>query len=242
MSRGEKSMQKHTLLLFDLDETLLEGGWFKEGIIKTLQSHPLTRDIDAELFLEKKLRIPKPLVTQFKNRELLLHQFRRARWEHVFSCFNLDPDMPTIDEINELFLTTGMGCIKEDEKLTLLLTELQNHYRLGIVTNALYDPIMKIFHMKLSDIFKKETTFQAEELGFRKPEPEIYKAALVHFDISAEKTIFIGDSWVHDVAGAIDIGMDAIWVNFRNGQPTTDHKPLAVISEITELRAVLLSK
>jgi phosphoserine phosphatase len=32
-------MQKHTLLLFDLDETLLEGGGVKEGIIRTLQSH-----------------------------------------------------------------------------------------------------------------------------------------------------------------------------------------------------------
>jgi 5'-nucleotidase len=65
---------------------------------------------------------------------------------------------------------------------------------------------------------------------------------LIHFDTPAEKTIFIGDSWVHDVAGAIDIGMDAIWVNYRNVQPSTNHKPLAVISEISELRAVLLSK
>ncbi|MEL3973209.1 HAD-IA family hydrolase [Rossellomorea oryzaecorticis] len=116
-----------------------------------------------------------------------------------------------------------MGCIKEDEKLTSLLTELQNHYHLEIVTNALYDPIMKIFHMKLSDIFKKETIFQAEELGFRKPDPEIYRAALIHFATPVEKTIFIGDSWVHDIAGPMDMGMDSIWVNYRKVQPSTDH-------------------
>ncbi|MGR3764494.1 HAD family hydrolase [Rossellomorea sp. NS-SX7] len=235
-------MRKHTLLLFDLDGTLLGSEWFKEGVIKTIKSHPLTRDIDADLFLQEKLRGSVPLINKFKNREMSPFEFRRARWKHAFSCFDIYPDLDTIDEFNENFLTTGMSSIKENEQVTSLMNELQNDYQLGIVTNALYDPIKKISSMNLSNVFQKETIFQAEELGFRKPDPEIYTAALTHFDTPPNQTLFIGDSWLHDVVCPINMGMDAIWLNNKNVSPPTAHKPLDVITEITELRTVLLKE
>ncbi|WP_175989451.1 HAD family hydrolase [Bacillus sp. Marseille-Q1617] len=234
-------MKKHTLLLFDLDGTLLGSEWFKEGIIKTIQSHALTINIDADLFLQKKLSVPLPLLNKFKNREMTPCEFRRARWKHAFSCFDMYPDQDTVDEFHECFLTKGMSCIKEDVQLNSIMNELQAHYHLGIVTNALYDPIKKISCMNLSHVFKKEAIFQAEELGYRKPDPELYTAALSHFDASPDQTIFIGDSWDYDVVAPIKMGMDAIWLNAGNASPPTAHKPLEVIREITELRTVLLN-
>ncbi|RDI36904.1 HAD family hydrolase [Falsibacillus pallidus] len=233
-------MKDYKLLLFDLDETLLSGDWFKEGIIQMIQSHALTKHIDPMLFLEKKLQVPKPLITRFKNRELSPHEFRRARWKHALSYFEMFPEEEVIDELDGCFLQSGMSCIKENKNLTALLDDLQKHYQLAIVTNALYDPMMKISSLKLSHLFTKDNVFQAEELGYRKPDPELYWAALNHFQNLPEQAVFIGDSWTHDVVGPMEMGMEAIWVNENSIPIDSAHRPLKVVSEILELRSVLL--
>ncbi len=235
----DQELSNHSLLLFDLDETLLSSSWFEAGMIRTLGLHPFTRTLDASLFLEKKLNVPKPLLEQFKSRELTPLEFKRARWRHAFAYFNLFPELEVIDEIDELFLKTGMDCIEENDSVTRLLNDLRKTFRLGIVTNALYDAHLKISQMGLSSIFSTETIFQAEKLGYRKPDPEIYSAALDHFGKKPNETIFVGDSWVHDVVGAMDVGMEAIWVNSKGLSQTTSHIPYAVVSDITELRDIL---
>ncbi|WP_440603937.1 HAD family hydrolase [Bacillus sp. GB_SG_008] len=232
-------MNKYSLLLFDLDDTLLDSTWFNVGLIKTLEMHPITRNLDASVFLEKKLHIPKSLLKRFKNRELTPAEFRRARWKHAFSHFNVSPDVEFIDELDGLFFKTGMACIGINNSITSLLNELQAHYDLGIVTNGLYDPRLKILQMGLSEVFSDDTIFHAEQLGYRKPDSEIYSVALEHFGKKPEETLFIGDFWTHDVVGPIETGMDAIWVNAKNLSKTTTHIPIAIVSDVTEIRHIL---
>ncbi|MGF9964309.1 HAD family hydrolase [Bacillus rhizoplanae] len=234
-------MNKYSLLLFDLDDTLLDSNWFKVGLIKTLETHPITRNLDASVFLEKKLHAPKSLLERFKNRELTPAEFRRARWKHAFSHFNVLPDIELIDELDTLFLKTGMACSGINNSIISLLNELKTHYDLGIVSNGLYDPRLKILQMGLSEVFSNDTIFHAEQLGYRKPNPEIYTVALDHFGKKPEETLFIGDSWTHDVVGPIKAGMDAIWVNTKGLSKTTTHIPIAIVSEVTEIRHILFN-
>lgn len=233
-------MNKYSLLLFDLDDTLLDSTWFNVGLIKTLEMHPITRNLDASVFLEKKLHIPKSLLKRFKNRELTPAEFRRARWNHAFAHFNVLPDVELIDELDTLFIKTGMACIGINNSIISLLHELKTHYDLGIVSNGLYDPRLKILQMGLSKVFSNDTIFHAEQLGYRKPDPEIYTVALEHFGKKPEETLFIGDSWAHDIVGPIETGMDAIWVNPKVLSKTTAHTPIAVVSDVTEIRHILL--
>ncbi|MBY6037642.1 HAD family hydrolase [Fictibacillus nanhaiensis] len=233
-------MNKHTLLLFDLDETLLGSDWFKNGLIQTLGIHSFTKKLDASLFLERKLNVPKSLILPFKKREITPLEFRRARWRHAFSHFDVTPEVELLDELDALFVKTGMSCIEQDPSITHLLFDLTEHYQLGIVTNALYDPRQKIYHMGLSEVFPDETVFDADGLGYRKPDREIYSAALTHFHKTPEETLFIGDSWIHDVAGPIDAGMEAIWINAHNHSPLSDHSPFAIVSDVREIRKLLL--
>ncbi|WP_082892746.1 HAD family hydrolase [Rossellomorea aquimaris] len=233
-------MSNHSLLLFDLDDTLLCSPWFEEGLKHTLKSHPLTKILDAPLFLEKKLHVPTCLIEQFKRRDITPKNFRRERWKHAFANFQLFPGVDVIDEIDDLFLKTGMSFIRENPAITRLLHDVSNHYQVGIITNALYDARLKISRMGLSNIFPSEIIFQAEELGYRKPDPEIYHVALEHFNKKPCETIFIGDSWIHDVVGPIDVGMEAIWVNRKGVSQPTSHIPLGVVSEIGEIREILL--
>jgi pyrimidine 5'-nucleotidase len=113
-------LSKYSLLLFDLDDTLLSSSWFNVGLIQTLGMHPITRTLDASIFLEKKLHVPKSLLEQFKHRELTPLEFRRARWRHAFAYFNVLPDVDLIDVLDALFLKTGIGCIGLNNSVTSL--------------------------------------------------------------------------------------------------------------------------
>jgi 5'-nucleotidase len=233
-------MKKYKLLLFDLDDTLLHSNWFKKGLIQTIEEHPLTKSVDAALFLEKKLRVPSHLIEKLKSREFTPDEFRRARWQHAFSHFEMTLSDEIINEFETRFLQTGFSCIKQDSSLIQLLEELGKLFQLGIVTNALYDPRQKVYQMGLSKLFPDENIFCAEELGLRKPDLELYRAPLRYFEVKPEETLFIGDSWNHDVAGAMDAGMAAIWINSRGAVPTTSHSPYAIVSDVKDIRDLLL--
>ncbi len=203
--------------------------------------HPITRSLDASIFIEKKLHFPKSLIVQLKNRKLTSLEFRRARWRHAFSHFNLSPDVDLIDELDTLFFRTAMPFIEINNSVKRLLKKLKAHYHLGIVTNGLYDPRLKISQMGLTKVFSDNKIFHSEQLGYRKPDPKIYLVALNHFTKKPDETLFIGDSWIHDIVGQMEIGMDAIWVNTKGNTRTTSHIPVAIVSDILEIWNILLT-
>ena len=166
-------------------------------------------------------------------------EFRRARWKQSFDQFNVRMDSKSLDDIDDFFLKTSMECINENKKITNLLVALNAYFHLGIVTNGLYDARLKIKHMQLSHIFPNESIFDAEKIGFRKPDREIYSAALNSFGVKPEEALFIGDSWIHDVVGPMDVGMEAIWVN-EKGTSNNTHNPYAIVSDVLEIKQILL--
>ncbi|WP_260858531.1 HAD family hydrolase [Fictibacillus phosphorivorans] len=151
-------------------------------------------------------------------------------------------DMESLDGLDNLFLKTSMDFITVNDAITSLIIDLSRNFELGIVTNGLYDPKQKLINMGLGEIFSDDKVFHAEQLGYRKPNPNIYLKALEYFDRKPSETLFIGDSWTHDVIAPMEVGMEAIWVNVNNVLPPTSHKPFAIVSYIAEIRDVLLSK
>ncbi|REE88930.1 putative hydrolase of the HAD superfamily [Paenibacillus taihuensis] len=234
-------MKKYSLLLFDLDDTLLDNAsWFNIGLARTLEIHPATSTVDPLIFLEQVLQPPKSILESFIRREMSPDAFKKARWKNALSHSDIAFDEALIEEIDALFIETSMKYISTNESITSLLIDLLKNYNVAIVTNGLYDPRVKIQQMGLTEIFCNETIFHAERLGFRKPDPQLYEIALNHFGKAPTETLFIGDSWTHDVVGPMNAGMDAIWVNPKGKPQPTDHTPIAIVSDVTEIRRILL--
>jgi len=235
-------LKKYSLLLFDLDDTILDNSsWFHVGLIQTLGMHTATRTLDASVFLEQMLHPPKMILEPFKSRELTPEAFKKARWSHALSFFNVRSDSVFIDEIDALFFKTSMEYVRANESISALLKDLKRDYDVGIVTNGLYDPRLKIQRMGLAEVFSNDTIFHAEQLGYRKPDPQIYAVALEQFGKKSDEALFIGDSWTHDVVGPMEAGIDAIWVNPRGLLPTTNHRPVAIVHDVTEIGHLLLN-
>ncbi|BCB05123.1 HAD family hydrolase [Bacillus sp. KH172YL63] len=234
-------MNKYRLLLFDLDDTLLENSsWFDDGVIQALAEHPDTKGMDGEQFLKKIKQPPRFLIDKLVHGEISTYEFKIERWKEAFDSFGVKMNNEAIEQFESLFHITSMTFIKMNEHVLNLMDELTKRYEVAIVTNGLYDPRQKVINMGLGEIFIQDKIFHSEPLGMRKPDSRIYRIALEAFNKEPEETIFIGDSWTHDVIGPMDAGMDAIWVNFRGIEKPTDHTPLAIVSSIGEIRDVLL--
>ncbi len=235
-------MKKYSLLLFDLDDTLLENSsWFDDGLVQSLVEHPLTKGMDEQQFLKKIKQPPRSLIDKLVSGELTTFEFKRERWKSALDSFDVKAKIEEIDQLESLFLNASMNFITVDESVLNLMNELNKHFEVGIVTNGLYDPQQKILNMGLGDIFSQDKIFHAEPLGFRKPDSRIFTTALEAFNKKPEETIFIGDSWTHDVVGPMEAGMEAIWVNFRGEEKPTHHTPHAIVSSIMEIRDILVS-
>jgi FMN phosphatase YigB (HAD superfamily) len=50
------------------------------------------------------------------------------------------------------------------------------------------------------------------DVGFEKPHPEMFRAALYRAGTTAEETLHVGDSWTADVEAARALGLQSLWL------------------------------
>lgn len=134
-----------------------------------------------------------------------------------------------------LHLTTAHFSLLEGAEA--LVRYLAEKYPLTVVTNGFVEVQYEKFDRSgLRDCFAHIVL--SEEVGCQKPNPRIYKEALRMNGVSAEEAVMIGDSWNSDIQGAINAGIDQIWIRksqdpLPNGQSATYIvKSLAEVMEI----------
>ncbi|MDA0351899.1 MAG: HAD-IA family hydrolase [Chloroflexi bacterium] len=79
-----------------------------------------------------------------------------------------------------------------------------------------------------------EGVITSARAGFRKPHPAIFEAALRLASTPVEATIYVGDSYKHDVEGARGVGMASILID-RDSRYATAEVDVPVIKKLTEL-------
>jgi putative hydrolase of the HAD superfamily len=70
-------------------------------------------------------------------------------------------------------------------------------------------------------------------VGYRKPHPAIYRAALDRSGVPAEETVMVGDSVNHDVRGAERAGLRGVFLD-RSGAatPPEDVRTIRTLTDI----------
>ena len=92
-----------------------------------------------------------------------------------------------------------------------LVRYLAKKYPLTVVTNGFIEVQYEKFDKSgLRNCFSHIVL--SEEVGCQKPNPRIYEEALRMNGVSAAEAVMIGDSWNSDIQGAINAGIDQIWI------------------------------
>jgi putative hydrolase of the HAD superfamily len=81
------------------------------------------------------------------------------------------------------------------------------------------------------------TRMLSAEMGCLKPDRQAFETVQRRLGLFPGELAMVGDSWRDDVAGALEAGWTAIWVN-RAGAPRPPHDPDADLVEVPDLAPV----
>jgi HAD superfamily hydrolase (TIGR01549 family) len=103
-------------------------------------------------------------------------------------------------------------------------------FKIGIISNLATpyaDPVYRFGFDKLVDAL-----IFSFEVGFRKPDKQIFQIACDKVGVLPEEALMIGDSLKNDYEGAINFGMKALWLNRFNKDNETKAQYIKSLSEI----------
>ena len=121
------------------------------------------------------------------------------------------------------------------------LKYVTDKYTLVMVTNGAPDiQWKKILGGKLDKLFR--AILISGELGTGKPDPPIFREALLRADCKPENALMIGDSPTSDIGGAKSMGIQSVWMR-RNSEkePLSELQPDYIVQDF-DLVAKLLSE
>ncbi len=110
-----------------------------------------------------------------------------------------------------------------------VLTELKKHFKIGLITNGNTQfqkyPIASYF----------DFTVRASEVGVSKPDPGIFEIAVKLAGVRKSDVLHIGDSLEEDYFGALNAGLNAVWLNRENSPVPPDVRSISSLSELLDL-------
>lgn len=122
-----------------------------------------------------------------------------------------------------------------------LVRYLAEKYPLTVVTNGFVEVQYEKFEKSgLRDCFTHIVL--SEEVGCQKPNPHIFHEALRLNGLAAEDVLMIGDSWNSDIQGAINAGIDQMWVNekaMNDNEERMMHEATYVVKSLEEIKNIL---
>lgn len=167
------------------------------------------------------------------SRDFSRTAFRRLLAEHD------EPDDALADRLLEAYVEAWPRHIETFEDVMETLELVRSRYRVALITNGRsVEQRLKIERGGLADAF--DVIVVSGEVGVRKPDPAIFGYALRALDVEPGHAMHIGDSAPHDVRGARNAGLGAVWVDRGHGQPEDERsEPHVRVTAIGELCGLL---
>ncbi len=172
--------------------------------------------------------------------EIDIRQAHRDAWADL--GISLDADQ--LDEAMRLEQEAWWEGIRVAPDTVRTLTTLRNDLglRLGICSNAPYRPSSmrdQLAHVGLLPLV--DAAVFSGEVGWRKPAPAIFDAALAALHAEPRTTVMVGDRVREDVDGAHAAGMRAVRLREHHDDVDPEDRAEAVLDRLADLPALLLS-
>lgn len=149
--------------------------------------------------LEKPLHLLSP-----KERQQLYTRYQQVVMEET----RLAQALPVTEQIYRKYseLERDLRLFPDVEPALAQLREAG--YRLGLITNVTDDPTADLEGIGLRERF--DVVVASCLVGFDKPDPRIFQAAMKDLGIAPEEGVHVGDQFLADVEGAQSAGLKAI--------------------------------
>ena len=142
------------------------------------------------------------------------------------------------EQLSEDFLNMTTARFSLLEGAEELVRYLAAKYPLTVVTNGFVEVQYEKFDKSgLRDCFAHIVL--SEEVGCQKPNPRIFEEALRMNGLQAEDVVMIGDSWSSDIQGAINAGIDQIWIRKSKDPIPAGQSATYLVQSLSEVMEIL---
>lgn len=225
-------------LFFDLDHTLWD---FEANCRLTLQElyHSMALQekgvTDFGLFHQHYVYHNKRLWERYQNGFIKADELRWKRMWHSLLEFKIGNEW-LAREMSQRFLDALPSrtlLFPHTHEILRYLTE--KGYNLHLITNG-FEKIQhsKLQHSGLTGYFREVIT--SEGSNSQKPQKEIFEYALKRASADKSESIMLGDNVEADIQGAINAGIDQVYINHLKEEPVV--RPTYMVYSLRELETI----
>ena len=221
-------MKRYKDLFFDLDRTLWDFDAAAEVAFERIYEQYRLQDLgisSAHAFHEVYHPLNEKLWELYRANQITKEELNRIRFLKPLEHYGIH-DIELADRLSEDYVYWSPRIVRLVPGTMELLEYLKPNYRLHLITNG----FQEIQHTKLAGSGMEayfETLTVSEEVGVKKPNPEIFRHALRKAGATAEESLMVGDEMAVDIDGARAAGMDTVFFN-PSGIPTDGERTYEV--------------
>ena len=214
-----KEKKKYRHIFFDLDRTLWDFDAAAEVAFERVYEKYNLKSLgipSAHDFHEVYHPLNERLWELYRADKITKDDLNRTRFVLPLEHYGIH-DVELADHLSEDYVYWSPRIVRLIPGTMELLDYLKPKYHLHLITNG----FQEVQHIKLSGSGLEpyfETLTVSEEVGVKKPNPEIFQYALRKAHARAEESLMIGDEMAVDIDGARAVGMDTLLFNPK-GEP-----------------------
>ncbi|REE88961.1 2-haloacid dehalogenase [Paenibacillus taihuensis] len=224
----------YKILLFDLDDTLLDFGANELRSLTHLfeqHGHSLTDEL-FQLYNS----VNKQLWADYENGTKTLDIVLSTRFSETMLKLGKEVDGLEWENLYRELLGEGEQILIEGA--LEVIQQLSGTHRLFIVTNGISrTQIKRLKQSGLYDYF--EDIFGSQSIGYQKPSIHFFEHVMKHIpNFKREEALMIGDTLNSDIKGGMQAGIDTCWINRTQQQSKPGLQSTYTISSLTELLTI----
>jgi putative hydrolase of the HAD superfamily len=197
-------------IIFDFGQTLADSAHGFRAAEKQAQ---------MRIFADLKLESWEKFISTYRKVRRQFHTeynfSRKALWQHLYNCFQRQPDPQFLEQCEHEYWQTAKAATTLFPETQQVLEKLASRYKIGLVTNTqvqgqLWNHRVNRFP-QLQRLF--EVIIVAGESGVpAKPDPAVFMLCLEKLAVNAAEAVFVGDDWNIDICGAMNAGIQPVWL------------------------------
>ena len=225
-------------VLFDVDDTLFDRKLAQQEVCKLIvkQLPGVFDAFDTERVQEEFLKSDQ-ISTDMFNSGAPSEGLRDKRSRLFLQLLGIGENY--VPAVTELYVRDYPLVNAAMDGAILVVKKLSQKFKVGVISNGFPDvQYRKLETMGLYDLFS--CVVLSEVIGIRKPDTAIFQKAASLIHVEPAECLYVGDSYVNDVIGAKNAGMQACWLNPEFIKPQYENiKADFIISKLEELPQLL---
>jgi len=199
-------------VLFDLDDTLVDHQHAHRAALAGVREHfAALQAVELDALLAESTRVLACIHLDVQLGRIAIDEARIARYRQLFAFAGVDDssESAAAADLSRRLYRDNRRCVTGACELLALISQRAS---IAVVTNnTTAEQTEKLARFGLAPYVRALVT--SADVGVAKPARAMFDTALARLECAANEAVMVGDSLEHDIRGALDAGIAAVWLD-----------------------------